>query len=208
MSRPGMFRTAGEVRRFLSTLAVLSWGPLVLSTYAHSVPDPNARDFLERGSETTLTGSEPNAREILEEARSVVDTIRAEAWGITPALAREVRETADRHGIPHRIAFRLVWVESRFIPRAVSHAGALGLSQVMPPTARVHCGLSPEELFEPRQNLDCGFSYLAMLHRRFASWRTALASYNVGAARHLRAHRTGEPDGLGYARLVLREETE
>lgn len=206
--KPGMYRTRREAWRFLGALAVLSWGPVALGIYAHSIPEPEGSEDVYPPGRTQLTGSEPNARDLLEEARSTVDTIRARAWGITPERARLIREAADRHGIPHRIAFRLVWVESRFNPEAVSHAGALGLSQVMPPTGAAHCGLTPVELFDPHLNLDCGLSYLAMLHRRFGAWVPALASYNVGAARHLRAHTTGEPDGLGYARLVLREETE
>ena len=147
---------------------------------------------------TSLPLSDVVARVHLEYDRS-----RAARHDIPLYMATLIRETATQEKIPLGLAFSLVRLESNFIPWAVSHAGAIGLTQVMPPTGREHCGLSPGQLKDPRLNVPCGFSYLRMLHDRHRDWSVALAAYNVGDARRARAHLTGEPDGSWYAQTVL-----
>jgi len=83
---------------------------------------------------------------------------------------------ARRHGIPPDLFNRLVQQESNWNPGAVSHAGAIGLAQLIPSTARA-LGVNPRD---PKQNLDGGARYLAKQYRKFGSWRLALAAYNAG----------------------------
>lgn len=86
------------------------------------------------------------------------------------------RAAARRHDIPEDLFLRLVQQESGWNPRAVSHAGARGLAQLMPETARM-LGVDPDD---PLQNLEGGARYLRMMHNRFGDWRLALAAYNAG----------------------------
>lgn len=86
------------------------------------------------------------------------------------------RAAARRHGIPEDLFLRLVQQESGWNPRAVSHAGARGLAQLMPETARL-LSVDPDD---PRQNLEGGARYLRMMHDRYGNWRLALAAYNAG----------------------------
>lgn len=83
---------------------------------------------------------------------------------------------ARRHGIPVDLFNRLVQQESGWNPKAVSHAGAIGLAQLMPFTAR-QLGVNPRD---PRQNLEGGARYLAQQYRKFGNWHLALAAYNAG----------------------------
>lgn len=83
---------------------------------------------------------------------------------------------ARKYGIPEDLFNRLVQQESGWNPLAKSHAGAIGLAQLMPLTAR-KLGVNPRD---PRQNLEGGARYLAQQYRKFGSWRLALAAYNAG----------------------------
>ncbi len=110
------------------------------------------------------------------------------------------RSMARKHGIPEDLFLRLVQQESGWNPRAKSHAGALGLAQLMPGTARV-LGVDPHD---PRQNLEGGARYLRQQYDRFRSWRLALAAYNAGpeaVAKH-----DGVPpykETRGYVKAIL-----
>jgi len=92
-----------------------------------------------------------------------------------PYLAM-ARAAADKHGIPQDLFLRLVNQESRWNPKAVSHAGAIGLAQLMPGTAAL-LRVDPRN---PAQNLDGGARYLKLQYEEFGTWRLALAAYNAG----------------------------
>lgn len=83
---------------------------------------------------------------------------------------------AQKHGIPVDLFMRLIAQESGWNPKAVSHKGAIGLTQLMPQTAR-GLGVDPYDI---RQNLDGGARYLAAQYKRFRNWKLALAAYNAG----------------------------
>ena len=83
---------------------------------------------------------------------------------------------ATRYRIPVGLFNKLVTTESAWKPRAVSRAGAIGLAQLMPATART-LGVDP---WNPRQNLEGGARYLRQQYDRFGTWRLALAAYNAG----------------------------
>jgi soluble lytic murein transglycosylase-like protein len=86
------------------------------------------------------------------------------------------KTAARKHAIPEDLFLRLVQQESGWNPGAVSHAGATGLAQLMPGTART-LGVN---IHDPHQNLDGGARYLRMMYNKFGTWRLALAAYNAG----------------------------
>lgn len=110
------------------------------------------------------------------------------------------RAAARRHGIPEDLFLRLVQQESGWNPEAVSHAGAIGLAQLMPGTADL-LGVDPHD---PTQNLEAGARYLAMQYRAFRRWDHALAAYNAGPEA-VRQHGGIPPyaETQDYVRIIL-----
>jgi membrane-bound lytic murein transglycosylase D len=110
------------------------------------------------------------------------------------ALLPVVIQALAERGLPLELAFLPV-VESRFEPQALSTAGAAGIWQLMPHTAR-RFGLvvtrHEDERFDVRKATAAAASYLASLHRRFQDWPLAVAAYNCGEGALIRAlERTG-----------------
>ena len=119
--------------------------------------------------------------------------------------AEEIRQAARRNGVSPSLLAALVRAESAFDPFAISHAGARGLGQLMPETAR---SLGVTNPFDPRQNLDASACYLARQLERFGSVRLALGAYNAGPHR-VRLGLAGAPASTrDYVRRVLRFERE
>jgi soluble lytic murein transglycosylase-like protein len=89
-----------------------------------------------------------------------------------------IDQVAAEHGMDARLLHAIVTVESAYDPQARSHAGALGLMQVIPATGK---RFGANDLFDPLQNLRAGTAYLAWLKRRFGGDLTLmLAAYNAG----------------------------
>jgi hypothetical protein len=99
----------------------------------------------------------------------------------TAAVKRLIVEEAANSPLPASLALALAKVESDFDPRAVSAAGARGLMQIMPGTARDQFGVAADELWNPRLNAQLGIDYLARLIRLYGGrWDLALSHYNGG----------------------------
>lgn len=86
------------------------------------------------------------------------------------------KAAARRNDVPEDLFLRLVQQESAWNPNALSHAGAIGLAQLIPSTAE-YLGVNPRD---PVQNLEGGARYLREQYNSFGSWRLALAAYNAG----------------------------
>lgn len=104
----------------------------------------------------------------------------------------------------------LVWLaetESSFNPRARSPAGARGLFQLMPETARsLGLDLRPDERIHPARSARAAAAYLRHLHGRFGDWPLALAAYNAGESRVARElKRRGAADFAAIARHLPAE---
>jgi soluble lytic murein transglycosylase-like protein len=115
---------------------------------------------------------------------------------------------ARAEGVDPDLFYHLVRVESSFRPDVVSAAGAVGLAQLLPSTARA---LDPTveraDLFAPDTNLRLGARYLRRLLDRYrGNVRLALLAYNRGPTRVSRILREGGDPANGYARRVLADD--
>lgn len=86
-------------------------------------------------------------------------------------------QAGNKYGVSPKLLAAVAKVESGYDPRAVSPAGAQGLMQLMPSTAK---GLGVKDSFDPAQAIDGGAKLLARNLREFKSLPLALAAYNAG----------------------------
>lgn len=135
-----------------------------------------------------------------------------------------IQQKTQERGLDPHLVLALIRQESLFNARARSPAAALGLMQLIPPTAaRVAKQIgqpapTQEKLFEPELNLTLGTQYLKDLLERYANnWFKAIAAYNAGEAAVDRWEREIVTDDIeefveripyvetrGYVKLVLR----
>lgn len=110
-------------------------------------------------------------------------------WRLAYPLAypRDVRTQAARVGIPPQLIWAIMFQESRFYPRAVSHANAKGLMQFMPSTWDWMAELldeDPADPFTPAASIRYGATYLAWLVTYFEAYQGSfdlvVPSYNGG----------------------------
>jgi len=87
------------------------------------------------------------------------------------------RSAARKYGVDARLLASVAKHESSFNPKAVSPAGAQGLMQLMPGTAR---GLGVDDPFDPAQAIDGAARMLRSLLKEFGRTDLALAAYNAG----------------------------
>jgi Transglycosylase SLT domain len=95
-------------------------------------------------------------------------------------LCDTLASSAHTSGLPVSFFSNLIWQESRFVFRAVSPAGALGIAQFMPRTAAAMGLTNP---FDPLKALPASAHLLGTLFQRFGNLGLAAAAYNAGEAR-------------------------
>ncbi len=89
-----------------------------------------------------------------------------------------IKQAAVTYELPEKLINSIIKHESNFKSNALSKAGASGLMQLMPATAR---GLGVTSIFDPEQNIMGGSKYLRnMLDKYKGNLDLALAAYNAG----------------------------
>ncbi|PEQ10703.1 transglycosylase [Novosphingobium sp. PC22D] len=139
----------------------------------------------EQGAASVLTPEELAAAGMLDDTAVHPQSLTEAHDAAGPDRWREqVAAMAKKYDISPTLLEAVVWQESRWNERAVSPAGARGLAQLMPVTAR-ELGVDAND---PLANLEGGARYLRMQLDTFGSdIEKALAAYNAGPARVARA---------------------
>ncbi|MEO8560941.1 MAG: lytic transglycosylase domain-containing protein [bacterium] len=140
----------------------------------------------------------------LERAKKVISY--SSRYKIGADLASNIVDVAQAEGIDPELAFRLVKLESDFNVHATSPVGALGLTQVMPSTAKYYVkGVTRENLYDPNTNLRVGFRYLrGLVDEYHGDVKLALLVYNRGPVAVAKSRAQGDNPSNGYDRLLTK----
>lgn len=163
-------------------------------------------------------GANKELRDELQNTKGEMDLLRAQyehadriihyssRFGIPANMASNILEASMAEGIDPELAFRLVKLESDFNPRATSPVGAVGLTQLMVPTAKFfQAGITRDKLYDPKTNLRIGFRYLRALIKEYrGDANLALLVYNRGEVAVKNALAAGENPSNGYDRILTR----
>jgi soluble lytic murein transglycosylase-like protein len=146
------------------------------------------------GASTKLARSsaEPAARV------TAVPATRSSSCPVPGRFRASFARAAARTGLPLSLLVAIAYEESRMNPSARSGAGATGLLQLMPATAR-ELRLDGDD---PAANVLAGAMYLRRMIDRFGSVDLALAAYNAGPTAVERAAGAPTVETLRYARNV------
>jgi len=198
-----------QVRGGLIVVGVLAVASLGWARYATADEQPPASATLHDVQALSqqlesLRGELTVARLQLDRADAVMEF--SERYHIPADLTAAVYDIALAEGIEPGLAFRLVSVESRFDLRAHSPAGAVGLTQILPSTARLfEPSLTTDQIYERETNLRLGFRYLHDLLVRYDdNLERALLAYNRGPSKVQDLVNAGVDPSNGYAQSVMR----
>lgn len=128
------------------------------------------------------------------------------------AVKHLIRDASKTHGIDYELLQAVIATESGFNAKAVSPRGAIGLMQLIPPTAARYGvkddkdSLAEEKLTDPKINIQAGSSYLHYLIKLFpGELELAIAAYNAGEGAVKRAGNKipNYPETQNYVKTVM-----
>jgi len=182
--------------------------PTLYPSSKASIPQGNPPSRAYSSAPNTFPTETPEERERVEFWKAWIAQYNSKlSEAEREAIVRWVLYYSEYYAVDHRLVFAVMKYESNFDPNCVSRAGAIGLMQLMPSTAR-HLGVNP---WVVEENIKGGIQELAEYLDKYAGRSNfeqcalALACYNAGPNRVARAGGIPNiPETTAYVRNVTR----
>ena len=215
--RGDVARRTRRIKQTLLVFGLIGTTGIIAATRKTNTANAETTPSTSRGSFFSLPGEARKLRNDLANVQGQLDLLqgqfdRANAiikfstrFDITAGLSSSIFDAAISEGIDPELAFRLVRLESEFNTHALSSTGAIGLTQLMPSTARqFKSDVSRDDLYDKDTNLRIGFRYLRNLLKLYkGNVELALTAYNRGEDAVDRALKLGINPRNGYDRSVM-----
>lgn len=125
--------------------------------------------------------AEPAAVKSAREAKAALPRPPSTSRPSRAQVRKMISEVSRQYGVEEALVRAVVAAESNYNAHAVSHAGAVGLMQVMPATAGDYGVTSTAALFDPKTNLRTGTRHLKRLLKKYKNdYGRAIMAYNAG----------------------------
>ena len=190
MARPGALKLLnGENPSLASKPGELElWGFLLYARLRLQGPDASVRDLYRSLKLARWLGLEEaydQARRLTGLMTAGTTLYRSDLEALYPRPFRtQVEKACKTYGVEDHFVWAVMRQESAFKPRATSWAGASGLMQLMPGTAKGEAkrmGLKRYNIYDVTDNISMGASHLAWLGKSFAREDWIMAAYNAGS---------------------------
>jgi hypothetical protein len=174
-----------------------------------SLPAKSALPLVDEffGAGTSAAVSQP----IIDKQMELVSTRNAfpASLAVIKRHEAEIRAEARKQGVPEDVALGVSLLENGGSETAVSSAGAMGIFQLMPGTAR-SLGLTVNKKVDDRKNVSksiaAGVSYLKMNYDRFGDWGLATWAYHAGEGNVAKALKLYAKANTGTTLVGLKDE--
>jgi soluble lytic murein transglycosylase-like protein len=161
-------------RNYRKTLLILLSGIIGLGLVFPSLPSAEIYKYVDENGVVHFSNVPDKRYNLVLKERWVRFRLGANFDKYDPVI----RKTSERYGVDHALVKAVIKAESNFDPLAVSRAGAKGLMQLMPGTAK---SLGVNDSFHPADNIEGGVRHLRYLLELFdGDLQLALAAYNAG----------------------------
>lgn len=167
---------AAAVMKFRNTLGPNIQAPIPEDDWNPGIPQKAANASTVQES-TSIVGEKSHGQ-IIQIAGVPGSVNNTGVLECSEQLNSYFQEAADTYDIDVNLLKCVAYAESNFNPESTSHAGAMGVMQLMPKTAE---GLGVTDAYDPQQNIMGGAKYLSIQLERFdGDIELALAAYNAG----------------------------
>jgi soluble lytic murein transglycosylase-like protein len=166
-----VFQRMGEIEKILGQKSPETIAPVVSPDNQNGIlGQPSFEDMMEQASMQQLD---------LGNARGTNDFSAGNFANprMTSELEQKIALESKKNGIDPNLVKAVIQTESNFNSKAVSPKGAMGLMQLMPPTAKM---LGVDDPLDPMENIEGGTKFLGDMLNQFQDRKLALAAYNAG----------------------------